>query len=131
MMTPEEARELWCPMVRIARREDYSYETLRTGGDPPLVVMRTDHHVVAGCNRDALGSPTGFVLNSCKCIASQCAMWRWQPSTTTHKERRIETKRYAFPGGVIEDRCVEINVNVPDAPTHGYCGLAGRPEVMA
>lgn len=51
-------------MVRIARREDI---------DPTMPSENTV--VVAGCNTDALGRMR--VPESCKCIADQCAMWRW------------------------------------------------------
>lgn len=84
MHTPDQARELWCPMVRIARDE--------TTGD--------DHGrtIVAGCNTDALGGLR--VPNSCRCIADQCAMWRWAPEP-----------------------------HEPSWRMRGFCGLAGRPEV--
>lgn len=59
--TPEQARELWCPMVRIARNE-------RSG---------LGLQMVAGCNTDALGGVR--VPASCRCIADKCAMWRWEP----------------------------------------------------
>ncbi|WP_441280620.1 hypothetical protein [Tardiphaga sp. 862_B3_N1_1] len=55
------------------------------------------------------------------CIADQCAMWRSVPSTTTHKERRVHEN----PGGT--PQFYEQIIDVPDEPTHGYCGLAGSP----
>ncbi|WP_159711499.1 hypothetical protein [Geminicoccus flavidas] len=124
LTTPEQAREKWCPMVRIARVEQQKITTDTNWG-----TQRSDDIVVASCNRDALGSPAGFVLNSCRCIADKCAMWRWAPSTTTHMERRTEARDFALPGGGKETRPVEFDVKVPDAPTQGYCGIAGRPEV--
>lgn len=89
LMTANEAREKWCPMVRIARREVEMYG--RSEGQ---------QHIVAGCNTDALGR--NRVPASCRCIASECAMWRWA------------TKGLS---------CANIE------PT-GYCGIAGRPEVI-
>lgn len=80
--TPEEARELWCPMVRIARRE-----TERPSGGS---LSTGTGYVVGGCNTDALGGTR--VPASCRCIAASCAMWRWAPSTTTHHERKIVEK---------------------------------------
>lgn len=62
----EQARELWCPMVRIARVEP----TERLGRPDGEVI-------VAGCNTDALGGIR--VPTSCRCIADGCAMWRWVP----------------------------------------------------
>ena len=68
MHTPEQAKQLWCPMARISRHEAISYETGRTGDDNPLIAMRTNHYVVGGCNNDPV---------SCRCIADHCSMWRW------------------------------------------------------
>jgi len=123
MHTVSQARELWCPMTRIARREAKSVDCKEI--DENLVV-------IASCNRDALGGGNGgpsssdrhAPLASCRCIADKCAMWRWAPSSTTHMERRI------VPRIQSEGFC-EINVAVPDAPTHGYCGLAGKSEVLS
>lgn len=75
-------------MVRIARREHpHADWNGRTSGNAA---------VVAGCNTDALGSTR--VPASCRCIANQCAMWRW-----------------AAPGEHAADT------------SRGYCGLAGTP----
>lgn len=63
MHTADQAKELWCPMIRIARRET---EQPSGGG-------RID--VVGGCNSDALGKTR--VPASCRCIADKCGMWRW------------------------------------------------------
>lgn len=101
MNTPEQARELWCPMVRIARRETIEH---RTGYQE---TYRDEEVAVAGCNTDALGG--NRVPASCRCIADQCAMWRWIPR--------------------IFDTDVGDPLQLP--PTHGYCGLAGRPEVLS
>jgi hypothetical protein len=62
LRTRKEASELWCPMARTARRESV---------DP----SGTTTVVVAGCNTDALGR--NRVPASCRCITTQCAMWRW------------------------------------------------------
>lgn len=52
------------------------------------------------------------------CIASKCAFWRWTPKEGMREEvvTHGDTKR-------IVDRMGPIN------PTHGHCGIAGRPEV--
>lgn len=67
---------------------------------------RTD--LIGGCNTDALG--INRVPASCRCIGSECAMWRWNPKVEFHPS----LDRMAMPGG---------------APARGHCGLAGRPEV--
>ena len=69
MMTVEQAGEVWCPMVRIARRETVEH---RTGYQE---TSRDESVIVAGCNTDALGGVR--VPASCRCIADKCAMWRW------------------------------------------------------
>jgi hypothetical protein len=66
-MIVKEATNKWCPMTRIARRESERPEgkSLSTG----------QVFVVGGCNTDALGGTR--IPASCRCIASQCMMWRW------------------------------------------------------
>lgn len=95
MLTEKEAREKWCPMVRIARRENTDF-----GGTGTEVV-------VGGCNTDALGGIR--VPASCRCIASDCAMWRWGAD-------------YVLDPGSPD--YVQVRADF------GYCGLARRPEVM-
>lgn len=107
----QEASELWCPMVRIARRESTEHDGENMA-------------VVGGCNT-AAGTHGPRVPHSCRCIASKCAMWRWAPSTTTHTERQIREQKFALVGGGSEVRFEEVDIQVPDAPTLGYCGLAG------
>lgn len=57
MHTPEQARETWCPMVRLKLpHNNYNrYEV-----DPHL---------------------DSVVPRDCKCIADKCAMWRWVSSS--------------------------------------------------
>jgi len=43
------------------------------------------------------------VPDAARCIADKCAMWRWLQPALGHREKPA---------------------------THGYCGLASRPEVM-
>lgn len=124
LTTPEDARYLWCPMVRMARHEVVTVEGAPVGNMAPVYEQ---HHVVAGCNTDALGGLR--VPASCRCIADKCAMWRWSPSTTTHTERKVVAKK-GGPGSPTAPTWTEVGVDVPDAPTHGFCGIAGRPEAL-
>lgn len=101
MHTPEQARTLWCPMVRIARNEVIEH---RTGY---MEDSRDERVIVAGCNTDALGS--NRVPASCRCIADKCAMWRWATP---------ESAQYLTES--TEDFTARRN---------GYCGIAGRPEI--
>lgn len=96
MHTPEQAKELWCPMARIARDETVRIESPAIGG---MFSVHEERYIVGGCNRDAIGG-MGSSIKSCRCIADKCAMWRW-----------AETERKAL-----------MNVK----PNQGYCGLAGQ-----
>lgn len=102
--TPEEAQTLWCPMARIARRE-IAVEAATIHKPTSVEHIHERAEIVGGCNTDALGG--NRIPASCRCIADQCAMWRWRPETVG-------------------------NVTTTYAPGQrpGYCGLAGRPEVM-
>lgn len=111
MHTPEQAKELWCPMVRIARREPVA--VLQEDGSTKsseVAFYQTD-----GNNTDALGG--NRVPASCRCIADQCAMWQWHPTTLLHPDTGALTMN--GPGG-ITDRI----------PAKGFCGLAGRQELL-
>lgn len=105
MHTPEQAKELWCPMVRIARREIATEAAII---EKPTSVMHIPERaeIVGGCNSDALGG--NRVPASCRCIADQCAMWRW--ATPPHTQDGIDRSHMQ---------------------RHGYCGIAGRHEVTA
>ena len=63
MHTEQEARKLWCPMVRYGGENEASNrwsEPFERGG-----------HYKPDLNPDI-----------CRCIASQCAMWRWEEGET-------------------------------------------------
>ena len=106
MKTPEQAKDLWCPMARVAQIG--SAETSATYNR-----ALTKTHIPV---KLADASPEGFELGeepkpimatmlkvdlqlsgASHCVASQCAMWRWTQPT----------------------------------PSVGYCGIAGRPEVAS
>lgn len=74
MHTPEQARELWCPMARAAHHQFSSIDP--TGRNELRVLM-------AGCNTDDRRVPP-----TCHCIANKCAMWRWDESQTNTNVRR-------------------------------------------
>lgn len=105
MHTPEQAKDLWCPMVRGVRWEADSY---RPGIDDPTTA-------VGGCNSGgaAARSPLG-----CRCIADRCAMWRWEPMTES-------VPTVTLGAGNQQARTFGMQT----VRTHGYCGIAGRPEV--
>lgn len=156
MTTATEAKELWCPMVRIARQEDPikyadAYDRRPIYGQRPVAV-------VGGCNADALGSTR--VPDSCRCIAGQCAMWRWidteperpeplawwpldpnEPHEEPPRAPDVPATAVWIPltgqgddlqGGFWETNPEELRAQHAEmmAIRRGYCGLAGRPEVM-
>ena len=61
MHTAEQARELWCPMARIAFNEPGPFNRLSPDTD------------------GGSGIPRGS-----QCIANECAMWRWLPNHGEH-----------------------------------------------
>lgn len=96
-------------MARVARREVIAPHAPDT--DDNIVI-------VAGCNTDALGGVR--VPKSCRCIADQCSMWRW---AGTKKTRRIEHRIHDGFSYIVHEP-------VPLERTHGYCGLAGRQDLV-
>lgn len=104
--TPEEAQALWCPMVRAARRERERPEGSMSQGET---------YIASGCNTDALGGNRVPVF--CRCIADRCAMWRW-----AHTTESVRTEHEVCNGSTAVLYTPKV------VRTHGYCGLAGRPE---
>lgn len=74
IVTEQEAAQHWCPQARIVRNE-----TLNT--------PNASHDVlIGGVNRDAL-SPARHdrvFPHSCRCIASNCMLWRWDDAQHGH-----------------------------------------------
>lgn len=121
MHTPDQARELWCPMVRIARHE--VTEQRQLAGSNGLELVSQQHHIVAGVNHDALGGSKRLAadhqpLASCRCIAEKCGMWRWVTVRDPSAPERSNS--------VMCDKPVPMVRNGT-----GYCGLSGRPEVQS
>lgn len=108
--TTEQARDLWCPMARVAQAGNV---------DIPVAYNRSlskQHKPMRSVNADSekfqLGedpeestvlvlTATPGVSMAANCLGDKCAMWRWVAATEKSA-----------------------------APTHGYCGLAGRSELM-
>lgn len=79
-------------------------------------MVRMEQQRSTGCS--AVNDPKIYSAN---CIGSCCAMWRWMPGKV---KKVLQIVPNDAGGGD------EVYVDVPQPPTHGYCGLAGRPEVM-
>lgn len=93
LMTEEQAMRKWCPMARVVMPVNQTANRVATS----LLKMVDDR------DRDYFTEQA----ENCKCVASDCAMWRWGgmrylPGTT------------ATDGGMNDE-------------AHGYCGLAGKP----
>lgn len=58
-----------------------------------------------------------------KCIGDKCMAWRWERKETWHKEQKVIRDERQTPMNKI------VWIYVQDTPTHGYCGLVGKPEV--
>lgn len=137
MHTVEQAKELWCPMVRIARREEWN-EASGTVGKKPDHEIHTQA-IVGGCNTDALGGTR--TPASCRCIADKCAMWRWGEG---HPMRRIVNANVFNQNSPMsrnfimhdadenegEPACYIETEESADARRRGYCGMANRPGVL-
>jgi hypothetical protein len=65
MHTPEQAKELWCPMVR------------HTGGEGTF-----NRGITSGAETNSTGPDDDRFI--CNCISDKCAMWRWHPNSGEH-----------------------------------------------
>lgn len=95
MLTREEAGEVWCPMVHTSRNQIATYED----------------------GADQRRNP-----EACRCIAEQCAMWRWGETRPVFRDKVVPAPEHG-PGG---KKVIQEHVEVP---TRGYCGLAGIPKI--
>lgn len=152
MLSPEQARELWCPMARVAQVG--AAETTATYN---RVLTKT--HVPV---KLADASPEGFELGeepkpiaatmlkvdlqlsrAARCVANECVMWRWVAGTNVRKRRFVD-----YLGETVPKRPNDVGpewVFVPrneengepafwtepeemqKSRRRGYCGLAGIP----
>lgn len=122
MHTPEQAKDLWCPMARVAQigaaETNATYNRALTKTHVPVKL--------------ADASPEGFELGeepkpitatmlkvdlqisgAARCISTECAMWRWDQRWES-VPKKIEGAG-GQPVNSFEQRPVK---------THGYCGLA-------
>lgn len=130
MNTVEEAKKLWCPMARVAQ-----IGAVETGTAYNRALLKMHRTIKA-----SQGAPDAFELGQDKpekllevtilemqaepssaagCMADKCACWRWTPKEGERPEVVQEVNGFKRV----------ITKHGPMTPTHGYCGLAGRPEV--
>ena len=101
--TPDQASELWCPMVRTVRWE--TDKVIDLGFEDKTNGMA---HALGGCNSG--GKAARNPLSS-RCIADRCAMWRWETY-------------YALP---VDAEPGKLVAGVTRRAGTGYCGLANIP----
>lgn len=97
MLTREQAAAAWCPMVRPMRNMAATYDECA----------------------DQRRNP-----EACRCIADQCAMWRWGEFERETQPVVIPDPAFGSGGKRVVHRVVQI-------PARGYCGLGGRPVAIA
>lgn len=122
MHTPEQARELWCPMARVAQigavETNATYNRALTKTHVPVKLAD------ASPNAFELGEepkPVAATMlkvelqlsGAARCVATECAMWRWEHTTASVPTTTLGAS--GEPARTFETRTVR---------THGYCGLA-------
>ena len=121
MHTPEQAKELWCPMARVAQVG--AIETSTAYNRTISKTHRTVKAAWATADSFELGtdapepkeinilSAEPGVSGASYCLADKCAMWRWGSF--------IAPPENAEPG--------KLCIGVEHRAGVGYCGLAGKP----
>lgn len=100
MHTPEQAKELWCPMARITQigavETSATYNRALIKSHIPIA-LRADEGGEGGAISATVLKVETQISVAARCLGAGCAMWRWLPKKD----------------------CVG-----PLDPTQGYCGLA-------
>ena len=69
-----------------------------------------------------------------KCAGDQCMMWRWRPLQASDPGWQAAVKKIMDSKSMTHPKAAQYvnehraELGLPTEPTHGYCGLAGRPE---
>lgn len=104
MHTVEQAKELWCPMVRHEGGNGGSFNRGSLNNNPT--------------NRDSAYSKTP--IYGCQCIGDQCAMWRWGEG---HPMRKI-----ALPARSRLCRTLRISCTTTPTRTKANPRATSRPK---
>ena len=69
-----------------------------------------------------------------KCQAQDCMFWRWEPVPADHPaflaaRAKLMQDGMAHKAAVAQIMADRSAYGVPTSPTHGFCGMAGRPVV--
>lgn len=107
MVTEEEAKKKWCPMVRCAGIDDDD-EAVRGAGNCDVLSRNPE---------------------DCRCIASDCMAWRW--SGPQEYERPIQNEKPGGDGWEENGFCEYANGREKKwkrpIPRTGFCGVGGTP----
>ena len=124
MHTPEQAKELWCPMARVTQigavETNATYNRALVKSHVP-VALRADEDGEGKAIAATMLKIETQISGAAHCVADRCAMWRWVPKSGTFLA-------IVDDGGGMK-REVKQWGGVP--PTHGYCGLAGSVHGVA
>lgn len=121
MHTPEQAKQLWCPMSRVAMATMPEGETEYT----------LDQAVY---NRVAIKAKPTTIPKSCNCMADKCAMWRWGEDLPLPKTATGDvgpdgrTFQDADPNEGVE-ACLVEPLESLRSRCIGFCGLSPFNEV--
>lgn len=135
MHTTEQARELWCPMARVAQAGNIDIPvaynrslTKEVKAADVVAYASADEFKLGG---EPIDAKTIMVMNATPgmsmasmCLGDKCAMWRWAPAEETR------TKMRSAPNPMKPGETIEYPVQEQLKSDYGYCGLAGRPEVF-
>lgn len=109
MHTVEQAKSLWCPLVRHGGSETSSFNRGWSNSNP----TNKDIDDSIGVDKQQFG---------CHCVGDRCSMWRWGEFKTVSRDEVVADPSLG-PGG---KRVIQVATS---APVAGYCGLAGKPGV--
>ncbi len=105
MHTEEQARTKWCAHARVSHE-----------GEGNRYTMDTDY-----------AKKTSFAC----CIASDCMAWRWGPYSDDREMMLVDkaTGERIVAGTYWNSEWVPVRPGDTPPEPHGYCGLAGKPEL--
>lgn len=122
MHTPEQARELWCPMARVAQSGEtdvqVAYNRTLTKKCMPMRSVKADADSFQLSEEPEestvlVMTATPATSMAANCLGDRCAMWRWE-----HRTESAPTVTQGAGGQMA--RTYETKT----VRTHGYCGLA-------
>lgn len=135
MHTPEQSRELWCPMSRVAQAGNVdipvAYNRSLTKQTQAATVTQPRPADDFNLGEDATETKSIVILTATQatsmaanCLGDKCAMWRWAPAEETR------TKMRTAPNPTKPGETIEYPVQEYLKSDYGFCGLAGRPEIF-